>query len=71
MYATTSNRGCELGDPQMVHVLPTDGQPTIEERDIFAVIIGAADAMGIESTDSMCKQVQKQQTQSNGNMAVL
>ena len=51
-----------FSDPVMVHILPTDGQPTIETRNI-----GAVDTMSIEPTDSMCKKTQQQQYQSSGN----
>ena len=46
-------------DLLMVHILPADGQPTIEERDL--------DTMGIKPTDPMCKKFQQQQYQSNGS----
>jgi len=46
-------------DLLMVHILPADGQPTIEERDV--------DTMDIKPTDPVCKKFQQQQYQSNGS----
>lgn len=51
-----------FSDPQMVHILPTAGQPAIEARDI-----GAVDTMDIKPTDPMCKKIQQQQVQSAGS----
>ena len=52
-----------FSDPQMVHILPGDGQPAIEERQVIA----AVDTTGIKPTDTMCKQTQQAQFQSEGS----
>lgn len=49
-------------DLDMVHILPGQGQPSIEERDIPAL-----DTQGILPTDPMCKKTQQTQFQSNGS----
>ena len=50
-----------FSDPLMVHILPSAGQPTIEERDT----IPALDTTGIYPNDTMCKHSQQAQYQSN------
>ena len=50
-------------DLLMVHILPAQGQPAIEERDT----IPALDTTGIEPNDTMCKQTQQAQFQSSGS----
>ena len=50
-----------FSDPLMVHILPGQGQPAIEQRDI-----NATDTEGITPTDPMCKKTQQQQIQSSG-----
>ena len=50
-------------DPLMVHILPSTGQPSIEERDA----IPALDTTGINSNDPMCKRTQQTQYQSDGS----
>ena len=60
-------RGPGFSDPEMVHILPTTGQPTIEQRDVGPQPITAVDTMGIQPTDPMCKKIQQQQSQSSGS----
>lgn len=50
-----------FSDPLMVHILPGQGQPAIEQRDISSV-----DTQGITPTDPMCKKTQQQQIQGSG-----
>ena len=52
-----------FSDPLMVHILPAEGQPAIEERDS----IPALDTTGIKPSDTMCKQTQQAQFQSSGS----
>ena len=52
-----------FSDPLMVHILPSAGQPAIEERDT----IPALDTTGIYPNDTMCKRSQQAQYQSNGS----
>ncbi|CAD6573349.1 MAG: hypothetical protein ASARMPRED_006005 [Alectoria sarmentosa] len=52
-----------FSDPLMVHILPSAGQPAIEERDV----IPALDTTGIFPNDTMCKRTQQAQYQSNGS----
>ena len=50
-----------FSDLLMVHILPGQGQPTIEERDI-----NSTDTQDITPTDPMCKKTQQQQIQTSG-----
>ena len=50
-----------FSDPIMVHILPGQGQPAIEQRDI-----GAIDTTGVTPTDPICKKTQQSQIQSSG-----
>ena len=52
-----------FSDPAMVHILPGQGQPTIEQRDVASDV----DTQGILPSDPMCKKTQQAQTQSNGS----
>ena len=52
-----------FSDLLMVHILPGQGQPTIEERDTPS----QTDIQGIQSSDPMCKKTQQTQFQSNGS----
>ena len=52
-----------FADPLMVHILPSMGQPSIEERDT----IPALDTTGIHPNDTMCKHTQQTQYQSDGS----
>lgn len=52
-----------FSDPLMVHILPGQGQPAIEQRDT----IPALDTEGIFPNDTMCKHTQETQYQSPGN----
>ena len=65
-----------FSDLLMVHILPGNGQPTIEERQapspsVSAPASGASTAfsntMSILPTDPMCKKTQQEQIQSNGS----
>ena len=58
----TLRSSANFGDPIMVHILPTDGQPAIEQRDI-----GTVDTANIKPADSMCKRTQQQQFQTQGS----
>lgn len=63
-YARNNTLRTQAGfsDLLMVHILPGDGQPSIEERDV-----GTVDTMEVKPTDPMCKQTQQTQMQSNGS----
>ena len=50
-----------FSDPLMVHILPGQGQPAIEERGI-----NSTDTAGITPTDPMCKKTQQTQIQGSG-----
>ena len=50
-------------DLLMVHILPGQGQPTIEERDTPS----QTDIQGIQASDPMCKKTQQTQFQSDGS----
>ena len=50
-----------FSDPLMVHILPGQGQPAIEERDI-----SKSDTEGVTPTDPMCKKTQQGQVQGSG-----
>ena len=50
-----------FSDPLMVHILPGQGQPAIEQRDI-----NSTDTVGITPTDPMCKKTQQTQIQGSG-----
>ena len=52
-----------FSDPLMVHILPSAGQPAIEQRDT----IPALDTTGVYPNDTMCKHTQQSQYQSNGS----
>lgn len=52
-----------FSDPLMVHILPSAGQPAIEERDTIPVL----DTTGIYPNDTMCKRTQQAQYQTNGS----
>ena len=52
-----------FSDLLMVHILPSQGQPSLEERDQ----IPALDTTGISPSDPMCKHTQQTQFQSDGN----
>lgn len=65
-----------FSDLLMVHILPGQGQPSIEERQapspsVSAPASGAStafsDTMSILQTDPMCKKTQQEQIQSNGS----
>ena len=59
----TKRTAAGFSDPLMVHILPSAGQPAIEERDT----IPALDTTGIFPNDTMCKRSQYGQYQSDGN----
>ena len=63
-YCRNNTKRSEPGfsDPLMVHILPGEGQPSIEQRDIPAL-----DTTGITPKDTMCKQTQQSQFQSSEN----
>ena len=52
-----------FSDPLMVHILPGQGQPSIEERDT----IPATDLTGITNNDKMCKMTQQTAYQADGS----
>jgi len=52
-----------FSDLLMVHILPGQGQPSIEQRDAPS----KTDIQGILPSDPMCKRTQQTQFQSNGN----
>ena len=52
-----------FSDLLMVHILPGQGQPAIEERDVPS----QTEIQGIQSSDPMCKKTQQTQYQSNGS----
>ena len=52
-----------FSDLLMVHILPGQGQPTIEERDVPS----NTNIQGIQSSDPMCKKTQQTQYQSNAS----
>ena len=70
-------RGPGFSDLLMVHILPGQGQPALEERQAAPPASTPAppantntafsDTTGILPTDPMCKQTQQQQIQSNGS----
>ena len=52
-----------FSDPLMVHILPGQGQPSIEQRDT----IPATDLTGITNDDKMCKMTQQTAYQADGS----
>ena len=52
-----------FSDPLMVHILPGQGQPSIEQRQVPA----KSDTQGINPSDSMCKKTQQAQYQTAGS----
>lgn len=65
-----------FSDLLMVHILPGQGQPSIEERQAPSPSVSApapgtstafSDTMSILPTDPMCKKTQQEQIQSNGS----
>ena len=52
-----------FSDPLMVHILPGQGQPSIEQRDT----IPATDLTGITNDDKMCKTTQQTAYQADGS----
>ena len=52
-----------FSDPLMVHILPGQGQPSIEQRDT----IPATDSTGITNNDKMCKMTQQTAYQADGS----
>ena len=65
-----------FSDLLMVHILPGQGQPSIEERQAPSPAVSApaagtstafSDTMSILPTDPMCKKTQQTQMQSNGS----
>lgn len=52
-----------FSDPLMVHILPTQGQPEIEQRDT----IPATDTTGVQQDDHMCKHSQQTAYQADGS----
>lgn len=57
-----------FSDPVMVHILPGQGQPAIEQRDGKAPVPASPeDIQGVQASDAMCKKTQQAQYQSNGS----
>ena len=52
-----------FSDPLMVHILPGQGQPSIEQRDT----IPATDLTGVTNDDKMCKMTQQTAYQADGS----
>ena len=52
-----------FSDPLMVHILPGQGQPSIEQRDT----IPATDLTGVTNDDKMCKMTQQTAFQADGS----
>lgn len=59
----TKRTAPNFSDPLMVHILPSLGQPAIEERDT----IPALDTTGVYPNDTMCKRTQDAQYQADGS----
>ena len=59
----TKRTARRFSDPLMVHILPGQGQPSIEQRDT----IPATDLTGVTNNDKMCKMTQQTAYQADGS----